>query len=65
MLIPLGAGPAALDADSPQSRQPYRYDPDLFWYWDKLPDPVAEIDKDGFRTLVASVLTQTFSTGVQ
>ena len=49
VLIPLGAGPAALEADSPQSRQPYRYDPDLFWYWDKLPDPVAEIDKDGFR----------------
>lgn len=49
VLIPIGAGPAALDPTSPQSRQPYRYDPDLFWYWDTLPDPVAEIDADGFR----------------
>jgi hypothetical protein len=43
------AEPAALDPASPQARQPYRYDPDLGWTWASLPEPVAEVNADGFR----------------
>ena len=43
------AQPAAVDPASPQARRPYRYDPDLGWTWAALPDPVAEVNVDGFR----------------
>lgn len=43
------ATPAALDPTSPQARSPYRYDADLGWTWARLPEPVSEVNADGFR----------------